>query len=181
MKQLAQRLVLVFFSRKTLQTMILDTVQDIFTCTAPSVIIHQVNCLGYGSMGIMARVIKLWPSLFSEYHQLCGWFKDYHKQNDLLGSMQALPIPKTKMILCNAFSQKFYSDTKYESLPDMWNKILRKAIAQTKANFKKTGILYEFHCPNKIGVGMKPNEIDALKDVVTEHFTDSAIKWVYHI
>lgn len=132
-------------------------------------------------MGIMARVAKLWPSLFDEYHKLCGWFKDYHKQNEMLGTIQALPIPGTKLILCNAFSQKFYSDTKYEALPDMWEKILRKVIASTQANYERTGTLHEFHCPAKIGVGMKSEEIDELKAVVDQYFADSKIKWVYHI
>lgn len=98
----------------------------------------------------------------------------------MLGTIQALPIPGTKLILCNAFSQKFYSDTKYESLPDMWEKILRKAVVSTHENYRRTGILHEFHCPAKIGVGMKPEEIDELKTVVDKHFADSDIKWVYH-
>ena len=99
----------------------------------------------------------------------------------MLGRMQAIPIPGTKLILCNAFSQRFFSDTKYEALPDEWEKILRKVISQIKSNCKKTGILYEIHCPNKIGIGMKPEEIDALKDVVNQYFADNEISWVYHI
>lgn len=132
-------------------------------------------------MGLMNRIMKTYPALFDEYHKLCGWFKDYKLQDDMLGNIQGLKIPGTKNILCNAFSQKFYSDTKYEALPEMWEKCLRKVISQTKANFKATGTLYEIHCPAKIGIGMTPEEIDALKAVVDELFTTSEIAFVYHI
>lgn len=161
--------------------MILESTDDIFKVENPSVIIHQVNCLGYGSTGLMARVANLWPELFKEYHSLCGWFKDYKAQEEMFGTIQALPIPKTNMILCNAFSQKFFSDTRYAIVPDAWDMILRKVVLQTKANFKRTGILHEFHCPSKIGIGMKPEEIEELKDIVAEHFATSRIKWVYHV
>lgn len=161
--------------------MIQETAKDIFSVEAPSVIIHQVNCLGYGSIGLMNQVMKKWPSVFKQYHDLCGWFKDYKIQEEMFGTIQALPIPGTKMILCNAFSQKFYSDTKYESLPDEWERIIRKVISQTHKNFKNTGVLHEFHCPNKIGIGMKPEEIDELKDIVKMYFENSDISWTYHI
>ena len=161
--------------------MISETVEDIFKVDVPAVVIHQVNCLGYGTHGIMARVAKQWPELFKQYHSLCGWFKDYNTQNEILGSIQALSIPGTKLILCNAFSQKFYSSTKYQSLPKEWEKIIRKVIAQTKAKYKMTNVLYELHCPAKIGIGMKYEEIDELKEIVSHYFENSPIKWVYHI
>lgn len=161
--------------------MIIETTQDIFKVDIPAVIVHQVNCLGYGSMGIMAKVAKIWPDLFKQYHELCGWFKDYDKQNEMMGSLQALPIPRTRLILCNAFSQKFYSDTKYQAIPEAWEKIIRKIISQTKKNYELTKVLYEFHCPAKIGIGMKSEEIDKLKEVVSHYFKDSPMKWVYHI
>ena len=125
--------------------------------------------------------MKNYHSLFDEYHSLCGWFKDYNHQDELFGCFQALPIPGTKSILCNAFSQRFYSDTKYEIVPEAWEKVLRKVISQNKANYKKTGVLHEFHCPFKIGIGMKPFEIDALKEIVDLYFKDSEMKWIYHI
>lgn len=125
--------------------------------------------------------MKEYPSLFNEYHQLCGWFKDYKHQDEMMGTIQALKFPNSDNILCNAFSQRFFSDTKYEALPDKWEQILRKVIVQTRNNFKRTGILYEFHCPDKIGIGMKPEEIDALKDLVHTYFNDIEIKFIYHI
>lgn len=132
-------------------------------------------------MGLMARVMKRWPALFREYHELCGWFKGYELQHRLLGTMQALKVPETQMILCNAFSQKYYSDTKYEALPDKWEEVLRKIIRQTRANFKATHVMYEIHCPAKIGVGMKPEEIDSLREVVERLFAGSEISFIYHI
>ena len=161
--------------------MITDTTDDIFSVQAPSLILHQVNCLGYGSIGIMNRVMKTWPSLFKEYHDLCGWFKDYKHQEELLGLIQSLPIPGTNLILCNAFSQRFFSDTKYEVDFEAWEKILRKVMTQVHSNQKNTGILYEVHCPNKIGISMKPEEIETLKELVDAYFQDSDITWTYHI
>ena len=161
--------------------MILESTEHIFSTKTPAVVIHQVNCLGYGSQGLMKQVIKYWPDLFKEYHSLCMWFKDYKLQEEMLGSIQALPIPKTNLILCNAFSQKFYSDTKYAIVPDAWEKILRKVIGQTERNYKATNVLHEFHCPAKIGIGMNPEEINTLKEIVNQYFENSEIKWVYHI
>ena len=54
-------------------------------------------------------------------------------------------------------------------------------MTQIKSNYKSTGVLYEVHCPNKIGIGMKPEEISSLKEVVDDFFADSEIKFVYHI
>ena len=47
----------------------------------------------------------------------------------MLGTIQALPFPNSRNILCNAFSQKFYTDTRYEADLDAWDMILRKVIA----------------------------------------------------
>ena len=143
-------------------------------------ILNQVNTLGYGSVGLMNRIMKLYPSMFDEYHELCGWFKDYKHQDELIGRFQAIPFPNSKHILCNAFSQRFFSDTKFEIIVDAWEKIIRKVISQIRKNYKKTGILYEIHCPFKIGVGMKADEIQLLKDVIDTYFTDSDIKFFYH-
>ena len=43
-----------------------------------------------------------------------------------------------------------------------------------------TNVLYELHCPAKIGIGMKSEEIDELKEIVSHYFENSPIKWVYH-
>ena len=160
--------------------MISSTIEDILEVDAPAVVVHQVNCLGYGSMGLMARIMKKWPDVFKQYHELCGWFKDRKHQHEMLGYLQAIPLPKTKLILCNAFSQKFLSDTKYEAVPDAWNTIMHKVAAQVQQNFNKTGVLYEVHCPAKIGVGMAIDELEELKGIVADNFADSAIKWIYH-
>ena len=160
--------------------MIDTTTDDILKCKNPSVVLQQVNCLGYGSIGLMNRIMKEYPSLFKEYHELCGWFKDFKLQEEMFGTIQALPFPDSKNILCNAFSQKFYSDTRYESLPEEWEIILRKIVSQTEANFQRTGIMYEIHCPAKIGVCMKPEEIEALRDLVEEYFAESKIPFIYH-
>ena len=161
--------------------MIYESEDDILKVENPSVIIHQVNCLGYCSTGLMKRIADQYPSLFNEYHSLCGWFKDYKHQHEMLGTIQALPFPNSNNILCNAFSQKFFTDTRYEVDLDAWDLIMRKVIAQTNAKYKRDHVLYEFHCPMKIGVGMKQHEIDNLKDIVEEHFANNPIKWFYHI
>lgn len=161
--------------------MISDTAENILNVQAPSLILHQVNALGYGSMGLMNKVMKLYPSMFNEYHKLCKWFNDSKHQEELLGEIQSLPFPGSKNILCNAFSQRFFSDTRYQIDLDAWEKILRKVVTQIKSNYKSTGVLYEVHCPNKIGIGMKPEEIASLKEVVDDFFADSEIKFVYHI
>lgn len=163
------------------ETMITETTDDIFACRKPSVILNQVNCLGYVSAGLMGRVVKRWPALFREYHELCGWFKGYKPQHGLLGMMQALKVPGTRMILCNAFSQKYYSDTKYEALPGKWEEVLRKIAKQVEANFKATGVMHEIHCPAKIGPGLKPEETASLREAVERVFGRSEIPFIYHI
>ena len=140
-----------------------------------------MNALGHGSLGISARIRKFYPNMFDEYHKLCGWFKDYKLQEEIIGMFQGLPFPDSSNILCNAFGQRFLSDTKYVIDFDAWEKICRKMISQIQANNKSTGILYEIHCPYKIGHGMKPEEVDRVKEIIEEYFADSDIKFVYHI
>ena len=124
--------------------------------------------------------MKLYPSMFNEYHELCGWFKDYKHQDELIGKFQAIQFPNSKNILCNAFSQRFLSDTKFEIDVDAWERIIRKVILQIRANEKATKILYEIHCPFKIGIGMKADEIQQLKDVVDKYLNSDNIKFFYH-
>ena len=158
-----------------------DTTNSILDIENPSIILHQVNTLGYGTSGLMNRIMKLYPSMFTEYHNLCGWFKDYKRQDEIFGTFQAIKFPNSKNILCNGFSQRFFTDTKYESIPEEWEKIVRKVISQIRQNQKESGILYEVHVPFKVGIGMKADEIDALKDILANYFTDSDIKLTYHI
>ena len=139
-----------------------------------------MNALGYGSIGLMNRIMKLYPSMFDEYHKLCGWFKDYKHQDELIGHMQAIKFPNSRNILCNAFSQRFFSDIKYEVDVIAWEKIIRMIVNQIKSNAKKTGILYEIHAPFKLGIGMKVDEIQLLKDVVDSYFNENDINFVYH-
>lgn len=56
-----------------------------------------------------------------------------------------------------------------------------KIIMQMKAHHKQTGIDYEIHAPYKIGIGMKPEEITALKEAIDKRFLDSSINLVYYI
>lgn len=85
-----------------------------------------MNCLGYGSVGLMNKIMKKYPKMFDEYHDLCGWHRDFKIQEELMGKIQGLKFPDSENILCNAFSQRFYSDTKYEALPEKWEICLRK-------------------------------------------------------
>ena len=41
--------------------------------------------------------------------------------------------------------------------------------------------MYEIHAPSKLGIGMKPDEIDAMKEIVSSFFEDSAITFTYHL
>lgn len=94
---------------------------------------------------------------------------------------QSLPIPNSKNILCNAFAQKFFTDTKYEVDLDAWNCILKKVCRQIQYHAKNTGVLYEIHMPSKIGVGMKPDEIAAIKDLMSSYFEENPIILTYHL
>ena len=161
--------------------MIQESVDDIFDLQNPSIILHQTNALGFGSTGLMLKVRNTYPSLFQEYHKLCGWFKSYKYQEQIIGMFQALPIPNTKNILCNAFAQRFITETKYEVDYDAWNVLLKKICRQIQGYAKKTGILYEIHAPSKVGIGMKPDEILAIKDIILSFFEESPIVFTYHL
>lgn len=161
--------------------MISESVDDIFDVQNPSIILHQVNTLGFGSTGLMLKVRNTYPELFQKYHELCGWFKDYKHQNEIIGMFQSLPIPNSKNMLCNAFTQKFYTDTKYEVDFDAWSIVLKKVCNQIQRHAKETDILYEIHMPSKIGVGMKANEIEAIKEILTSFFENNPINLIYHL
>lgn len=44
--------------------MILEDENDLFAAPEGSIILNQVNALGYGAVGIMAKVRKQWPAMF---------------------------------------------------------------------------------------------------------------------
>ena len=140
-----------------------------------------MNALGHGSMGLLGRLRKDYSDMFNQYHELCGWFNDDKHQEEILGMFQGIRFPGSKNILCNAFTQRFFSDTKYGIDIDSWEKIIRKVIAQIKAHEKETGVKYEIHCPYRIGYGMKSDEIDDVKNMIEEYFADSDIEFVYHL
>lgn len=119
--------------------------------------------------------------MFNEYHSLCKWHKEYEQQFELLGRMQALPFPNSSLILCNAFAQKWNTNTKYSVDLDAWELILKKIIMQIKAKAKETGIRYEIHCNYGIGSGMKPVEVEAVHELFESYFNDNDIKLIYHI
>lgn len=162
--------------------MIQESVDDIFDTQNPSIILHQVNTLGFGSTGLMLKVRRTYPELFQKYHEFCGWFKDYKHQEEVIGSFYAYPIPNTYNILCNAFTQRFITDTKYEVDFDAWALVLKKIANQIHryAN-ANNGMLYEIHAPSKLGVGMKAEEIDAIKSIISEFFDESDITFTYHL
>lgn len=92
-----------------------------------------------------------------------------------------MKFPKSDNILCNAFGQRFLTETKYSVDLRAWDTICRRLISQITSNANKTGVLYEIHMPNKIGYGMKPEEIDSIKDTIESYFKDSDISLTYHI
>ena len=161
--------------------MIEETFKDILQMEKPSIVLHQVNALGYGSTGLMNRIRREHPDLFKQYHELCGWFKSPARfQDEIIGKFQAMYFPDSQNILCNAFSQRFYTETKYGIDLNAWKLILKKIVSQVNWYSKQNHVLYEVHAPGKIGIGMKSEEIQLLKDAVEELFSDSIIKFVYH-
>lgn len=84
--------------------------------------------------------------------------------------------------MCNAFTQRFITDTKYEVDFDAWNLVLKKIANQIHRHANaNNGLLYEIHAPSKLGVGMKPEEIDAIKDIISGFFNESDIIFTYHL
>ena len=87
----------------------------------------------------------------------------------------------TSNILLNIFSQRFLTDTKYEVDIAAWETALTKLIAQTFDYRKKAHVLYEVHAPNKLGYWISPIELAEMKKVVDKLFSDSEIKFIYHV
>lgn len=84
----------------------------------------------------MKKIRLNYPSLFNTYLELCNWHKDPKIQYEILGTIQALPFPDSKNILCNAFTQKYLSNTKFCVDFDSWHVVCKKIIVQTQKNFK---------------------------------------------
>lgn len=123
-----------------------------------------------------------YPDIFKEYVSLCNWHKqDYNHQFELLGTIQAFPLPNTKIILCNVFTQKYLTDTKFEVDLDAWHTVCRKIINQTKKNIKATGVIHEMHCPYNIGPGMRSEMVEEVHKVIEYYFADSEIPFIFHI
>lgn len=59
--------------------------------------------------------------------------------------------------------------------------ILKKVKMQIDARLRSTGEVYEVHAPAKIGIGMKPEEVTALREIVEEEFEGSSTPlFVFH-
>ena len=157
--------------------MIFETTKDIIDdVPRNSMILVQTNSLGFGTHGVLQRILREYPSMFNEYHSFCGWFKDRQHQEEIIGSTMALRFPDKdknagKIIAC-CFALRWITPTKSELCLDAWKKIARKIATQTIANHKATGTMYQIHIPKKIGVGLMEIEQEEVRDALAEVFRD---------
>lgn len=156
--------------------------EDIFNIkNNNSIVILQSNVLGFGATGLFKRLRLEFPSLFDEYHNYSILFKDKKYQNEAIGHFVAYEFPESTNRICFAFAQKYITETKFFIEFEAWEKIIKNIIRLTLKNEEDTGVLYEMHIPYKIGSGMKPEEVEKVRDMLDKAFKKSKIKLVYHM
>lgn len=155
--------------------MVFETTKDIIDdVPRTSMILVQTNTLGYGTHGVLQRLSQEYKSMFNEYREFCGWFRDKKHQEEIIGSTMSLKFPAKdknagKIVAC-CFTLKWITTTKSELRLDAWRKIARKITTQTIANHKATGVVYQIHIPKKIGVGLSEFEQEEVRNILDEEF-----------
>lgn len=106
----------------------------------PTVICHQVNCMGVMASGLAKQVKELYPQVFREYRILC----DSHSgiKDMLLGQAQFVTI-KNNLVVANLFGQLNYGcDKRYTNYM-----ALRKALERLALYYDG----YTIRIPYKMG------------------------------
>ena len=161
--------------------MIEKTGNDIFKSTEKnSVLFLNTNTLGFGATGIFRRLRLEFPDVFNKYHNHCLPFRDRKIQEECIGKFFAIPFQDSSVI-CFAFGQRFFSETKYAFDVDAFKHIVHKVKNQMLAHAKQTGKLNELHVPYKIGNGMSPEEVNIAQSIIEEEFGESPIHVVFHV
>lgn len=143
-----------------------------------SILLHQANCFGYITPGIVQRLAKNYPEWFKEYHDICRWFKDGY-ENELLGSFYSKKV-SPNLIVCSAFAQlgttKYLQKTDY----DAWDKILRKIHHQMTYQNSTTGKKWTLHATNGIGHSKQYGSWEEMFDLFERYFKDSEVDLYIH-
>ena len=157
--------------------MVFETTSDILTgIPANSLVLVQTSALCYSSNGLLPRIARLYPDKFKELREFCGWFKDYKKQEEIIGTTFAMRFEDKadtvnfgKIIVC-CFTLKWLTYSRSELRLDAWEKVSKKIAKQTDANFKATGKMYQIHIPAKIGDNLHEDEIKQVHEILDQTF-----------
>lgn len=157
--------------------MVFETTSDIFGgVPSSSLILVQTNVLGYGASGLLLKIAREYPDKMKEFREFCGWFKDYKKQEEIIGTTFNMRFEDKqdtanfgKIIAC-CFTLKWLTHSRNELRLDAWEKIAKKVAKQTAANFKATGTMYQVHIPAKIGSNLSEDEVKQVHEILDHVF-----------
>ena len=108
---------------------------DIFKSNA-DIICHQVNTFGVMGAGIAAQIKKLFPNVYTIYHEICHEYKTNQLMGNVLFCNQYAPP-----IIANFFSQ-YNMTTDYQAMFSCFKAVYNYA----KRNNKTVAIPYGIGC-----------------------------------
>lgn len=77
----------------------------------------------------------------------------------------------TGKMLAICFTLHWDTRTMFDVQLEAWKLIAPKIAKQVRANKDKTGVRYTVHIPARIGIGMKPGEVEQVKEILDKTFT----------
>lgn len=128
---------------------------------APTIICHQVNCMGVMGAGLAKQIRDTYPSVYQHYRIKC-----YSEHNDIgmLGKIQLVPLTKDFSGIANLFGQYQYGrnqqQTNYDALRTSLNKLANVMLA--------TGSQATVRIPYKMGCGLAGGKWDIVLNIIHE-------------
>lgn len=162
---------------------------DILNLPNYGILLHQFNCCGELTNGLLSRISKKFPGWYDDIRKYTKWW-EHARRSELLGSTHNFRVNSGKNIICSAFTQvrppnaqAAQQDTDYNA----WSRVFKKVEYQTRYQNGSNIQKWTVHIPDGLGTfristgglggGGDPAEMDKL---IRKFFENSTVELVIH-
>ncbi|MGG4439300.1 macro domain-containing protein [Brevibacillus fortis] len=132
-----------------------------------NIIVQQVNCMGVMGAGLAKQIRAKYPSVYTEYKQLCEQYAD--AREDLLGQVLLCQVGEGKY-MANLFAQLGYGKKGVYTKYDMLQKGLEEVLSLAKKENLTIAI------PYGIGCGLAGGDWDVVSKQLNDIFVSFRVK-----
>lgn len=144
------------------------------------VVLNLTNALGFASGYVNGGLARAFPEAFREYRELCGWHRGPKLQERLMGKFQGIALNEG-MTLCNAFAQRYLTETRFENDLEAWKGILERVRRQVLAKQRETGRRTTVRVPYRMAAGMQRDEQALFREALEACFADADVEISYRV